>query len=161
MATILDTLIYDRTQADVDKIRRLTLKAYQQMSEAEKTEWNKELKGSMNASDLNRVIEATDYVAEQMKNEGYYARFKPLKKTWLVNEIPNKVEMENYIYNVQQALQYGASLDLPNSMQRFDYTHQNNIERYLHDTRQFMENKKASNIHAGTCFAGFQGGLRR
>lgn len=68
---ILDTLITDRTQADVNRASALNAKGYDNMTAAEKAEWDSNLKGSYNASDLNRVGEACDYVANRLHQYGY------------------------------------------------------------------------------------------
>ena len=158
---ILDTLIYDRTQADVDEVIRLISIGYYAMSVEDREKWNTDLKGALNASDLNRVIEATDYVSEKMKRYGYYARFKPLKKSWVKGEIPTNTEMDNYVFNVRQALQFGSDLPLPKKAANMTYVYQNNIEQFLHDAEKFVNNGKLIRIHANTAYAGFQGGLRR
>lgn len=161
---ILDELIYDRTIADVNHVLTLIHKGYDGMTDAEKIEWNSDLKGALNASDLNRVLEASEYVAEQMKVYGYYARFKearPGGATWTENDIQDELLMSNYLHNIKQALQYGPLLSLPITTKNLDYIGQNNIEKHLHETARYMTNAEAVKIHANTVCAGFQGGLRR
>lgn len=161
---ILDELIYDRTIADVNRVLTLIQKGYDGMTEAEKIEWKSDLKGALNASDLNRVLAAAEHVAEQMKDYGYYARFKearPNGQAWTENDIQDELLMGNYLHNVKQALQYGPLLSLPMTTQNLDYVGQNNIEKQLHETAHYMTNAAAVKIHSGTVCAGFQGGLRR
>ena len=48
--------IYDRTQADVDRVSLLNQKyATGAISEEEKKEWDAGMKGALNAADLNRI----------------------------------------------------------------------------------------------------------
>lgn len=158
---ILDELIYDRTIADVNHVLTLIQKGYDGMTEAEKIEWNNDLKGALNASDLNRVLAAAEYVAEQMKAYGYYARFKEAGQPWTENDIQDEELMANWLYNIKQALQFGPALNIPVTTQNLDYIGQNNIEKHLHEAARYMTNAEAVRIHSGMVCAGFQGGLRR
>ena len=54
----LSHLITDRTTQDVERVKALQAKAWQDMTEEEKVEWLSPLKGSYNYTDLNRVEEA-------------------------------------------------------------------------------------------------------
>ena len=69
MTTVIDTLIYDRTQEDVDRVkelkRRILNNGWNTLSAAEKTEYLAGMKGAYNASDLNRVGQAISYVAQE------------------------------------------------------------------------------------------------
>lgn len=161
---ILDELIYDRTIADVNHVLTLIKKGYDGMTETEKIEWNSDLKGALNASDLNRVLAACEYVAEQMKKYGYYARFKearPAGKEWTENDMMTEELMANWLYNIKQALQFGAVLDLPITTQRLDYIGQNNIEKHLYNAAQYVTNGETVKVHVGMMVTGNQGGLRR
>lgn len=68
--SIIDTLIYDRTQADVDRVIELKTKILTQglssLTADEKTEYLSGMKGAYNASDLNRVGGAVSYVAGRL-----------------------------------------------------------------------------------------------
>lgn len=54
MATWIEP-IYDRSQADVDRIKVLNTKGYFNLTDDEKTEWFLDSKGTLNASDLTRL----------------------------------------------------------------------------------------------------------
>ena len=60
-------LITDRTQADVDCVRQLAAKGWAAMTAEERAAWNGGLKGAYNASDLNRVGSAVEYVANRLR----------------------------------------------------------------------------------------------
>ena len=70
-------LITDRTQADVDYAARLNAAGWDGMTEDERTAWTLGLKGTYNASDLNRVGNAVNYVAGRLENAGYSAPVDP------------------------------------------------------------------------------------
>ena len=70
--SIIDTLITNRTQADVDALQALYAKP-KAMWTAE--EWDRFLlgnyRGAYNASDMNRVLDALDYLAQRVTEFGY------------------------------------------------------------------------------------------
>lgn len=72
------TLITDRTAADVARVQTLAAKNYAAMTDAEKAEWDADMKGAYNASDLNRVNAALEDLKTQLEGAGYavegYAR---------------------------------------------------------------------------------------
>ena len=161
---ILDELIFDRTIADVNRVLQLIRKGYANMSDDEKTLWNSDLKGALNASDLNRVMEACEYVADFLLQYGYSARFKqaiPDGESWKETDMQDIEYMSNWIHNVLQALQYGQFVDIPSTTNNLDYVGQNAIEKRLHDTPQYFENKGIAGMHAGCHYAKALGGLRR
>ena len=69
----LDDLIFDRTQSDVSRVQSLTQKMIAgTATEAEKAEWlGGKMKGAYNASDLNRVCAAVDYLTGVLTGLGY------------------------------------------------------------------------------------------
>lgn len=69
--SIIDTLITDRTNADVQRWESLKSKGWSGMTDAEKAEWAAGMKGAYNYTDLNRVTEAMDYINEQLVGYGY------------------------------------------------------------------------------------------
>lgn len=70
--SIIDTLITDRTQADVTKLKSLLSKPRAMWTNEE---WSDFIlaknKGAYNATDLNRVQEAMEYLAERFRGYGY------------------------------------------------------------------------------------------
>lgn len=60
-------LIFDRTQEDVDRVKLLNQK-YQNgtITEVELAEWNGNLKGALNKSDLTRILFYMNYFAENL-----------------------------------------------------------------------------------------------
>lgn len=59
--------IYDRTQADVDRVRYLNRQLQlDQATQAEKNEWRSDLKGALNTSDLERVYQNITLLANEL-----------------------------------------------------------------------------------------------
>lgn len=64
MSNIIDTLIYDRTEADVARVAALREKALTQgLTAAETAEWKAGMRGAYNAVDMNRVGGAVAFIA--------------------------------------------------------------------------------------------------
>ena len=74
--SIIDTLITDRTRDDAQRWAELAAKGWMGMSAVEQAEWNAGMKGAYNATDLNRVTAAMDYINEQLKGYGYVTGYQ-------------------------------------------------------------------------------------
>ena len=74
-------LIYDRTAEDVERALALAKKAESgTLTDAEKAEWLAGMKGSYNATDLNRVEAAVQTLAAELNAAGYAAAVEPVFK---------------------------------------------------------------------------------
>lgn len=155
--SIIDTLITDRTQADVDRVLALSAKGWAGMSPEERAEWSAGLKGAYNASDLNRVREAMEYLAGVFMSYGYTVILQPMP-TWSVGEIPNEEQMAAYLANVT-ALR--AVLDMPSTtpavptdMALLTYIEANNVEQILTDIDHLLTNAAAAWFYSGEVYCG-------
>ena len=125
LANLLPTLISDRTQADVDRVKELNIKLLQGAeTEAEYLEWVAGLKGAYNASDLNRVSETTERLGEHMRtrenalinyrntyqigssayNDLPYAPADVVthsKYDWTMEDIPSYEQGQNYVGDIR------------------------------------------------------------
>lgn len=127
-------LITDRTQADVDYVIRLSQKGWSGMTAEEKAEWESDLKGAYNASDLNRVGNAVNYVAGRLEDAGYTVSVNP-KIDWLESDVPTESSMEQYLKNVEtirNTLTVPSNTpNVPADMEGLTYEEANDIERIL------------------------------
>ena len=154
--SIIDTLITDRTQGDEERVEELAAKGYDAMTAEEKEEWDGEMNGAYDASDLNRVESAVAYLAELLvllpRELKEYAASKGVafdaffdvpydsaeyvlttKTDWAELDSPTPEQMARYIENVnalRSALDYATS-DLPGSMDNLDIDGANAIEKAL------------------------------
>lgn len=130
------SLITDRTRADVE---------------------NKTNKGFYNASDLNRVGAAVQYVAERFAAQGYAVTVSP-KKDWLASDIPTASELETYRQNIVTLRALLAVLpttpEAPDSMAGLTYTEANSIERILLDLDTLLTNAARAWYQSGEIYAG-------
>src|SRR5699024_3533206 len=102
--------------------------------EDERTAWTLGLKGTYNASDLNRVGNAVNYVAGRLESAGYSAPVDP-KIDWLESDIPTESSMERYLEDVDTIRSTLTVLpgtpDVPENMVGLTYEEANDIERIL------------------------------
>ena len=115
--SIIDTLITDRTQADVTKLKSLLSKPRAMWTNEE---WSDFIlakdKGAYNATDLNRVQEAMEYLAERFRGYGY--NVPEIKRPSITEVIPGTSRLpEGYTeleYIRSTGEQYVDTLFIPN-----------------------------------------------
>ena len=143
MSTIIDTLITDRTAADVARVHELAVKGYAGMTAAELAEWLTGMKGAYNAADLNRVGTALNYLKSRLvpfcgKNIQWSA-----KTDWSVTDIITASQAAEYrqsVQDIRNALVYPEnSLDVPD-INHLTYTGANDIERILQLCEGLIDN---------------------
>ena len=153
-------LITDRTQGDVDEARRLNSTNFADMDADGQTAYLTGLKGAYNATDLNRVGNAVNYIAGRLEDNGIAVSVTP-KIDWTMQDIPTIAQMETYLDNVailRDALNASAlTSPLPEDMQGLTYIEANNIEQILLDINALITNMVSAWIYCGMIYCG--GGL--
>ena len=159
MSTIIDTLVTDRTQADVERVKALAAKGFAAMTAAERAEWLTGMKGAYNASDLNRVGTALNYLAGRLGPICGKIITWTTKTDWAVTDIITDTQAEAYrqqIQDIRDALAYPAGTPDAPQMKRLTYTGANDIERILTICEELIVNVAKSFRHTGAaeCAAG-------
>lgn len=130
------SLITDRTRADV----------------ANQTD-----KGFYNASDLNRVGAAVEYIAGRFTALGYACPVT-VKKDWLTSDAPYASQMEAYRQNIatlrRQIAVMQSTPEAPASMAGLDYVKANDIEQILLDLDALIDKLIKSCGFSGELYAG-------
>lgn len=110
-----------------------------------------------NASDLNRVGAAVQYVAERFAAQGYAVAVSP-KTDWLASDIPTAAELETYRQNIAALRALLAVMpttpEAPDSMAWLTYTEANDIERILLDLDTLLTNAALAWYQSGELYAG-------
>ena len=157
--TIIVTLVTDRTQADVERVRELAAKGFAAMTSDERAEWLTGMKGAYNASDLNRVGTALNYLAARLSSICGKSIAWTAKTDWAVTDIITASQAETYrqqIQDIRDALAYPAGTpDVP-QLARLTYIGANDIERILALCEDLIVNVAKSFRHTGAaeCAAG-------
>ena len=129
-------LVTDRTQADVNAGNA---------------------KGTYNASDLNRVGAAMNYVADRLRSIGFIPYIDP-KTDWLKTEWPTPQAMERYISDLAELRskfeQAKYTPPVPPDMVDLTWQEANDIERILEDVDALITNIIAGWYYSGELYAG-------
>lgn len=145
--SVIDTLITDRTQADVDELRALLAAGDDPPADH---------KGAYNASDLNRVGAAVSYLQGRLSLIGITTP-GGLRTDWTAADIPTAGEMDRYLASVaaiQAKLRdYRPDEDLPGAMRQLDFNGANRIESLLSAAEEVVRNVQLS-------YRGYSGRLR-
>lgn len=153
----LQGLITDRTAADVSKVKTLESKGSRVWTAAERTEWLSELKGSYNASDLNRVGSAVDYVTQRLKSCGILVKVAP-RVDWQETDIPSRQDMDSYLADIvtlRSALPLRSNIpQAPEDMQKLTWEEANTIESILLAVDETITRMVQAWYYSGDLYAG-------
>ena len=151
----LEHLITNRVAQDVDRVKLLAEKAWQDMTSEERAEWLSPMKGSYNYTDLNRVEAAVTYVAERLNEFGYLA-VVPNTRTWTADDIPVERDLFRYFGNVamlRDAVAVWASTPEAPSSAGFDANRANDLEQILVDVDMVLTRISQSWFYSGDLYA--------
>lgn len=126
--SVIDTLIYDRSQADVADVIAMKKKILEgglsSLTTTEKSAYMAGMKGAYNYTDMNRVGEATKYVADRMTAlpaiikayreakgvadaDMFDVPYDPSdiavtgKSTWTMSDIPTSNDLTTYLSDIR------------------------------------------------------------
>lgn len=133
--SIIGTLITDRTQADVDA---------------------RNGKGTYNASDLNRVAAAMNYVAGRLESAGYATHIIP-KTDWKDDDWVDPAAQAVYLGYLAELRSQFAMMQttppVPNDMEKLTYQEANDIEKILADIDRLLTNAAQAWFYSGDIYA--------
>lgn len=158
---IIDTLITDRTQADVEYVKSLTLKWLNgTITNTEKAEWLAGLKGAYNYTDLNRVGEAVAYVANMLNQTGRSVSVIA-KQNWTVADIPSTAQMTSFLNDLTLLKNNvdGVTLNTPSTMDNLNYQTANLIEQIILACYNSIIRERADSEICGVAICGVEGVL--
>lgn len=151
-------LITDRTQNDVDRVNELAHKMMiGTVSTQEQDEWFSGMRGAYNATDLNRVNTAMEYINDWMLDAGYSSGFVDQGIIWNMEYIQTIDEMNTYLNNdksISSVFPLSNAPALPDSFVYFTYVSANNIEKVLVLTDRIYPLLKRSPFYSGEIFCG-------
>lgn len=143
MSTIIDTLVTNRTQADVERVQALAAQGFAAMTADEQAEWLAGMKGAYNASDLNRVGTALNYLAARLDTICGRSITWTAKTDWAVTDVATASQAAEYrqqIQDIRDALAYPAGTPDAPQLARLTYTGANDIERILVLCEELIDN---------------------
>lgn len=156
---MLENLITDRTQADF--LRWLTLrdKGFEGMTEEERAEFAGDMKGAYNASDLNRVGAALNYLKGRLTAAGYLLGNEfSARADWEENEIPTGEQFSAYLRAVEviraAMSRFPDTPRTPADVGGLDYIGANDIETILLDVEELINNMISARHFFGDLYSG-------
>lgn len=136
-------LITDRTEQDVQRWEYLKSKNWENMTSSERNEWADGLKGSYGVTDLNRVGEAIEYIANQFRDSGYIVTLNPVKTDWTIQDKPTLQQLTDYLDNVSILKEilsgFPGTPNVPPDMKELTYEEANDIEQILFDIELMIQ----------------------
>ena len=137
--------IFDRTQGDVDYAK----------AQLKQNINNVNLKGCLNASDLNRIESNVRYLADTLTSLLYFVSVTT-NVAWDVTSLPTVSQINRIISNVNtlwtKYYKPTDSVDLPDTLLSFEDV--NDVEKNLHLLRVMLDNMVASFRQCGTFTSG-------
>lgn len=117
---------------------------------------NKAEKGYYNASDLNRVRKAAEYIQSLLYKSGVTVVLSN-KKTWTEQDIPTALELDNYIQDVSKIRSAISVLPStpypPDSAEYLTWSSANDIEKILFDIDTILNFFQKVFLRSGTSWA--------
>jgi len=154
--SVIETLITDRTQADVAYAAYLNAKVWEEFTAEEINDWRSGLKGTYNFTDLNRIGEAVLYIASRLDTAGYHVSVSP--RTDFDEdtiEPPNEIEAQlSAVRALRNVIAIPSSTAaLPADMDRLKWDEANAIENLLKVIDEYLSNLMEEYFHCGqiTC----------
>ena len=143
-------MVTDRTSADVERWRTLQQKGYAAMTADEKAEWiSGTMKGAYNASDMNRVGVALNYLRDALADEEFMPRDAFTAKTdWKESDIPTVNDLTRYLSYVESVrsatIHFAETPRTPVNTRALNYRDANDIEKILLSSERILHNMCAA-----------------
>ena len=157
-SSVMLQLITDRTAADVEHARLLSAKGLENMTAAELEEYLHGMKGAYNASDLNRVESAVEYIAGRFTAAAGMHPEVDVYTLWVRSMYPEPAEMDRYLSNIRiirGLLPMAPDVPpVPPDMDRLNYEEANDIEKILAAVDDAITRISKSWHYSGDIYAG-------
>lgn len=160
--SIINELVYNRTQADVDRVYTLKNKiltgGLAALSAEEKAEYLAGMKGAYNYTDFNRLGEAVAYLVERMKELDIHDSSIIPKVDWVMGDTPTQSQVSNLLSCLTKLRAKLSLLDdapsVPNSLDKLTYQTANDMELLLWMIDQRITQTTAAFRYSGTMYCG-------
>lgn len=151
-------LVTDRTAGDVARLMELLAKPVNAWTDADRSEFSAANKGAYNYSDMNRVENAVQTLADMLNENGYPVEILSVKNNWAESTIPSMADLTRYLENVRRIRAAFYTLpttpQVPASMSGLTYVKANAIEQILADVDILLNGMIASYTYSGDIFGG-------
>lgn len=130
-------LVYDRTQADADRVQQMIQAGYQNLSLEQSTEWASLLsKGSWNCTDANRVGAAINFIRNLLACSGLdMSNVLPAPVSYDTKSdirVADVTQLQESIRQLQQAFETNPAIVVMVPGPNWKYAQANQLEQNLH-----------------------------
>lgn len=130
-------LVYDRTQADADRVQQMIQAGYQNLSLEQSTEWASLMsKGSWNCTDANRVGAAINFIRNLLTCGGLdMSNVLPAPVSYDTKSdirVADVTQLQESIRQLQQAFETNPAIVVMVPGPNWKYTQANQLEQNLH-----------------------------
>jgi hypothetical protein len=152
--------IWQRTQADVDKVTHLLNKVsavgWDNLTTEEQSTWFISLIGCLNYWDLNRIEQNTKYLTDYLLDHGYSTGNKQFKVSWELGEHQTYDTLERIRTNVVRLVDgyYPVVVTVPATLSPPTFKNINDIEHVLKLLKEMIHRMEQSFRYSGTFFSG-------
>lgn len=141
--TVLDTLITDRQDIDIEQLYALRAKIMQRTATNDEwDQWNGNMRGGYNISDLNRVGEALEYLKNWLAESCGISTYNGTAKTdWQKTDVispTQAIQYLSYVQAIKEALP-GITVDTPADLINLTYVEANIIEQILAEMGKIID----------------------
>lgn len=116
------------------------------------------VKGAYNASDLNRVTEAVEYLATRIRGYGNNLDALSGQGVWSMEDIPTSDSMRRYLDNVglirSSISVLPSTPSIPGDMEDLTVDEANSIEKILVDVDFLLNNMEDAWLYSGDIYSG-------
>lgn len=149
-------LITDRTKADVDRLEALMTKGWDKLTADEQQEYlEASHKGAYNASDLNRVGAAVNYVAELLAEYAYNVQINA-RVDWTRESDFRMGDLLSYLADVERLraglAHFAATPETPDNIKTPEEA--NAVEQIILDVYELLQNMLAAFFYCGEPYSG-------
>lgn len=151
--------IWQRTQQDVNYAKYLNDKiaktGWNSLTVDERTKWTSGLIGSLNAIDLNRIEQDTQYLSDLLNSYAYMQSIS-CKTDWAMSSLPYDVEIERLRSNIEILLDafHEQEIALPIDLDSLNYVKLNAVENNLKLMKEMIHRMEDSFRYSGTFNSG-------
>ena len=141
--------VFDRTEEDIRLAR-----AYNRGTSGPELS---EYKGTLNASDLNRIESNCEYLAELLHDCGYTAHISSIKTDWTMSDFPTFSQFTRIRDNITELMRaYAQAEGMPymRSDDITDYIDVNNMEFDLYRIDCMIADMQAIYVYSGELYGG-------
>lgn len=136
------TAVFDRTEKDVQKVREYREIGYRNLTDEQKKEYNDNLKGAWNCTDMNRLENNIQFLSDLFKIDGINT-----KTDWNYTDIASVQDFGRVIDNINK-LKSSVKIrsDTPKTPTLPINTYQkvNDLEKILYDIYYVFQNETAA-----------------